>query len=130
MSYSETVLRHFWRPTNNHVMVGADAIGVAGTPASGPFMVLYLRLEGDLIAEAAFQTHGCAPSIAAGSLLTSVLPGLSPLDATRRWSEPAIHEALGGLPPHKRHCTALAAEALRRAAQGPDTTHERDPEQR
>jgi NifU-like protein involved in Fe-S cluster formation len=95
-----------------------DAIGVAGVPAQGPFLVLYLRLEGDRIADASFQTHGCAPSIAAGSLLCTELPGQRLADATARWTEVAIHEALGGLPQHKRHCSALAAEALVRAALG------------
>jgi nitrogen fixation NifU-like protein len=101
-----------------------DRIGVAGVPAQGPFVVLYLRLEGTAIVDASFQTHGCAPSIAAGSLLCTELPGLSLVEATERWTEVAIHEALGGLPPHKRHCSALASEALLRAALGSRLGHE------
>lgn len=115
MSYSDVVLRHFHAPRNHRVMRDADAVGVAGDPHSGPFMVLYLRLDSDTILEAAFQTHGCAPSIAAGSLLATELPGGSLESAVRRWSEVAIREALGGLPPHKQHCSALAAVALSRA---------------
>ncbi len=118
MSYSDALLRHFYKPTNNHVLRDADAVGVAGNPGNGPFMVLYLRLDGDRITEAAFQTHGCAPSIAAGSVLTSSLPGATLTEALARFTEDQIDAALGGVPVHKRHCPALAAAALRAACQG------------
>lgn len=117
MSYSEILMAHFWGPRNNHVMKEPDAVGVAGVPGNGPFLILYLRVDSERIAEACFQTHGCAPSIAAGSLLCTELPGLPVADAAKRWSEDAIEVALGGLPPHKRHCSILAAEALRRAVE-------------
>lgn len=117
MSYADVLLRHFHQPRNQRVMDSPDVVGVAGFPGQGPYLVLYLRIEDDRILEAAFQTHGCAPSIAAGSLLATELPGATLTDALVRWTEVAIHEALGGLPPHKRHCSALAAGALARAAQ-------------
>ncbi len=116
MSYSEEVVKHFWSPKNNRVDKDADAVGVAGVPGNGPFMVLYLRLDGTTIREASFQTHGCAPSIAAGSLLATELPGADLRLAPTRWTEEAINAALGDLPIHKRHCSLLAAEALDRAA--------------
>ncbi|MCO5164816.1 MAG: iron-sulfur cluster assembly scaffold protein [Planctomycetes bacterium] len=111
------MLEHFWRPKNNHVDPEADVMGVAGVPGNGPFMVLYLRLEGQIVRQASFQTHGCAPSIAAGSLLATELPGVQVLEAPGRWPEEAINAALGDLPFHKRHCSALAAEALARASE-------------
>lgn len=116
MTYSETLMRHFWKPVNNHVMKAPDAVGVAGIPGNGPFMVLYLRLLGGVVVEAAFQTHGCAPSIAAASWLCEKLPG-TPIEEApaAKFSEDGIDSALGGLPPHKRHCAILAAEAVRRA---------------
>lgn len=118
MSYSEALLRHFHKPTNNHVMRDADAVGVAGRPGNGPFLVLYLRLDGDRITDAAFQTHGCAPSIAAGSVLTTALPGMTLGEALSNWTETTVDAALGGVPVHKRHCPALAAAALRAACEG------------
>jgi nitrogen fixation NifU-like protein len=111
MSYSEIVLDHFYRPRNQSVMEGADVKGVAGDPERGNFMVLFLKLAGTSIEKASFQTHGCAPSIAAGSLLSERLCG-STLQAARSWTEERINETLGGLPPHKRYCSALAAAAL------------------
>ncbi len=116
MAYADVLMKHFYRPRNNHVMERPDVVAVAGVPQSGPFLVLYLRVADGRVGDASFQTHGCAPSIAAGSLLCTVLPGEHLLEAAERWTEVAIHEALGGLPDHKRHCSALAATALLRAA--------------
>lgn len=116
MAYADVLMGHFYRPQNNHVMERPDVVAVAGVPQSGPFLVLYLRVESGRVEDASFQTHGCAPSIAAGSFLCTVLPGERLIEAAERWTEVAIHEALGGLPDHKRHCSALAATALLRAA--------------
>lgn len=112
--YSEVVMDHFLNPRSAHRMPDPDRVGVAGVPGRGPFVVLYLKLAGERIEAASFQTYGCAPAIAAGSLLAERLPG-STLEAARGWTDDAITQALGGLPPHKRHCSALAAEALVRA---------------
>ena len=114
MSYSAVVLDHFYNPRNQYVMEDADVKGVAGEPGRGNFMVLYLKLEGERIVKASFQTHGCAPSIAAGSWLTEQITGNDIADAAQ-WSEGKISEALGGLPAHKRHCSAFAAAAINSA---------------
>lgn len=112
--YSEIVMDHFYNPRSATRMPDPDRVGAAGTPGHGPFVVLYLKLAEDRIEAASFQTYGCAPAIAAGSLLAERLPGTT-LEGARAWTDEAITEALGGLPSHKRHCSALAAEALTRA---------------
>jgi NifU-like protein involved in Fe-S cluster formation len=109
--YSAIVMDHFHAPRNARRMERPDRVGTAGTPARGPFLVLYLRLVGQRIEEASFQTYGCAPAIAAGSLLAERLPGVTLAEA-RAWTAPAIEAALGGLPRHKRVCAELAAQAL------------------
>jgi nitrogen fixation NifU-like protein len=112
MPYSEIVMDHFWNPRNAYRMVDADAIGVAGDPQNGgPFMVLYLKVRGDVIAKASFQTYGCGPAIAAGSLLAHSLER-EHLGRVSQWTEEHIAQALGGLPQDKRHCATLAAQAL------------------
>lgn len=115
--YSETVLDHFYNPRNAYRMERPDATGKAGEPGRGPFMLIYLRFENERIKAASYQTYGCGPAIAAGSLLTEKVTGVTREEA-RHWDEAAITEALGGLPPEKRHCSALAAEALRMALGG------------
>lgn len=115
MAYSEILLSHFYSPKNNRVLMNADAVGIAGIPGNGPFMIIYLAVHDRKITQATFQSHGCAPSIAAGSFLATELEGTDLLEAAARWSAEAIERALGGLPDHKRHCARLAAEAVQRA---------------
>ena len=115
MRYPEPVLEHFFAPRNAYRMQAPDVVGRAGTPGRGNFMLLYLRLDGARVLEASYQTYGCCPAIAAGSLLVEQLADADLAEARARWTEPAINAALGGLPRHKRHCSRLAAEALEHA---------------
>lgn len=110
------VMAHFWSPHNARVMPDAHVIGRSGAePGRGRFMLIYLKLDGARIAEASFQTNGCPPCIAAGSLLARELVRFDVREAASRWGESAVVAALGGLPEHKRHCSALAAQALSHA---------------
>jgi NifU-like protein involved in Fe-S cluster formation len=107
-------MEHFYSPRNHHRMADADVVGTAGDPARGDFMQVFLRIDGDRIAAASFQTIGCCPAIAAGSLVTERLRGAKQ-EEVEGWTESAINDALGGLPMEKRFCSALAAAALEKA---------------
>ena len=54
-------------------MDNPDRVCIAGTHGRGPYVSLYLRVTGDVISEARFQTHGCGVSIACGSMLTEMI---------------------------------------------------------
>jgi nitrogen fixation NifU-like protein len=114
--YSDILMDHFFAPRNGGRMEGPDRVGQAGTPGQGPFMVLYLRLDGDRVTEARFQTYGCGPAIAAGSMLTVLVTGRTVAECLALTAE-ELTEALGGVPPEKQHCPALAIQALRAALQ-------------
>lgn len=114
LPYSPIVMEHFYAPRNAFKLQDPDVVGRAGTPGRGNYMHLYLRVQRGLVLEASFQTYGCCPAIAAGSLLVERIGGLT-LDDAALWDEARITEALGGLPAHKRHCSRLAAEALQDA---------------
>ena len=114
MQYSEVVVAHFNQPRHAGRMENPDALGLAGTPGAGPFMALYLRCSGGSVADAAYQTFGCAPAVAAGSVLTDWLIG-RPLEDCHAMDESALERLLGGLPEHKRFCAAIAVAALRAA---------------
>jgi nitrogen fixation NifU-like protein len=112
--YSRTVADHFLNPRNVGALEAPDAIGQVGSPGAGEFVVLHLRLQGEVIAEACFQTIGCGPAIAACSLLTEWVTGKTREQALALTSEQLIH-LLGGLPPDKGFCAGLAIDALRNA---------------
>jgi nitrogen fixation protein NifU and related proteins len=107
-------MEHFLSPRNSGVLDLPDAIGHAGAPGHGPFLILYLRFEGGRITAAKFRTYGCGPTIACGSMLTELIVGRPIADCLELSSETLV-ESLGGVPPEKMHSPALAIAALRDA---------------
>ena len=105
--YSEMLTEHVMQPRNSGVLENPDLSGHAGTPGRGAFMVLYLRLSGDRVAAAKYQTYGCGPTIASGSMLTEMIVGRTIAECLALSVEDLI-EALDGVPPDKLHCPALA----------------------
>ena len=113
-AYSELVRDHFENPRNAGEIVDADAMGYETNPVCGDTMRLTLRINGGRIMEARFQTSGCPAAIAASSVCTEMIRGLSVAEAETLTKEDYA-AALGGLPPSKTHCSVLAADAVRAA---------------
>jgi len=112
--YSEVVQDHFEYPRNVGMLEHADAEAEVMNPACGDIMRLYLRIEGDRIVEAKFQTQGCPAAIAAGSMTTEMLVDMR-LEEAGSLKRDAVNEALGGLPPQKVHSAVLVEDAVKAA---------------
>ncbi len=112
--YTELVRDHFQNPRNAGDMPDADAVGYETNPVCGDTMRLTLRIAGQRIVEARFQTSGCPAAIATSSVCTEMIAGLNLTEAERLRKED-FAQALGGLPPGKLHCSVLAADALQAA---------------
>ena len=113
-AYSDAVRDHFENPRNAGEIVDADAVGYETNPVCGDTMRLTLRINGGRIVEARFQTSGCPAAIAASSVCTEMIRGLSLAEAEAVRKE-QYAAALGGLPPGKMHCSVLAADAVKAA---------------
>ncbi len=105
---------HYENPRNVGEMSDADGVGIVENAACGDVMQLYLNIEANTIVKASFKAYGCAPAIAAGSVLTELLTGTA-LEGAKRLKKEDVASALGGLPPMKQHCSILAADALNTA---------------
>ncbi len=112
--YSEKVMDHFRNPRNVGVIEDADGVGEVGNPTCGDIMKIYLKIEGDLIADVKFETFGCGSAIASSSMATELIKGKPVADAMKLTNQ-AVTEALDGLPAHKLHCSVLAEEAIQSA---------------
>jgi nitrogen fixation NifU-like protein len=112
--YSETLTEHVMSPRNGGAIENPDSTGRAGAPGRGAFMILYLRIQQDRISAARYQTVGCGPTIASGSMLTEMIVGRS-IAECRGLTVQSLIEALDGMPPDKLHCPALAIRALQDA---------------
>jgi nitrogen fixation NifU-like protein len=114
-AYSDAVRDHFENPRNAGEIPDADAVGYETNPVCGDTMRLTLRINGGRIVEARFQASGCPAAMAASSVCTEMVRGLSLAEAEAVTKE-QYAAALGGLPPGKMHCSVLAADAVRAAA--------------
>ncbi len=112
--YSPQVLEHLDNPRNVGELTDASAHGTATNPVCGDLLHLYLKVDDARITAASFQAQACPPCLAAASVLTEMLNGLT-LDEARQLKAKDLSAALGGLPRNKEHCAVLAIDALRAA---------------
>lgn len=120
--YSKKVMDHFLHPRNMGIIKNPSGVGRVGNPVCGDVMELYLKIqpahenEVSKITDVKFKTFGCGAAIASSSMMTEMIKGKTVKEA-RRLTNLAVADALGGLPPIKRHCSVLAREALENAVQ-------------
>ena len=116
--YSDAVKDHFFHPRNLLEETPEegeyDGYGEVGSPACGDVMRVWIKVDGDKIAECKWQTFGCASAIAATSMMSEMAIGKS-LDEAMEMTPAMITEALGGLPSRKIHCSVLGDQALKKA---------------
>ena len=116
MAYSKEVLDHYDNPRNVGTLdkTALDVgTGLVGAPACGDVMRLQIKVENGVIKEARFKTYGCGSAIAASSIATEWLKGLT-LDEATEIKNKEIAEHLS-LPPVKIHCSVLAEDAIKAA---------------
>src|SRR6201996_8634378 len=73
--YQETILDHSKRPRNRRALADANRQAEGYNPLCGDKLKLYLKMDGDIVQEAAFEGAGCAISTASASLMTESLKG-------------------------------------------------------
>ena len=134
--YQEVILDHNRHPANFRPMEDATRSVEADNPLCGDRLQLFVKLEGDRIADLSFQGSGCAISVASASLLTERLKGATLAEAEHLFD--AVHtvlteehpeadeEELGSLAalagvrqyPMRVKCATLSWHALKAALKG------------
>lgn len=109
------ITEHFFNPHNVGEIEEAEAVGKVGSFTCGAAVQISLRIEeSQRIADAQFRSAGCSYLVAASSLLTEMVRGKTTGEAAALGQSPekSVMERLCEWPSDRRHCAALACEAL------------------
>ena len=113
--YTDKVKEHFLHPKHTGVIERPDLDATVGSITGGDALRLMIRLDEDgRIADAKFQTFGCASAIASSDALIELIKGRT-IEEAERLTNNDIADYLGGLPEAKMHCSVMGTEALQKA---------------
>lgn len=112
--YTDKVMDHFTNPRNVGFIEDATVAVQYGEPSCGDCLLVFLSIEEDVIRDMKYKVMGCAAAIATASMTSELAIGRT-VEQAMDLTEQQVEEALGGLPPHKSHCSNLAVGALKAA---------------
>ena len=73
--YQQTILEHNRNPRNFKKLEGATHVAEGYNPLCGDHLWVYMKVDGNVIQELAFEGSGCAISKASASMMTTSLKG-------------------------------------------------------
>jgi nitrogen fixation NifU-like protein len=85
--YQQVILDHNKRPRNRGRLPTANRVAHGENPTCGDQCSVYLRIEGDRVAEISFDGAGCAISQASASLMTTLVKGRTADEARGLYDE-------------------------------------------
>ncbi len=111
--YQEAILDHYRNPRNVGKLEDADISAQGDNPLCGDQIALYLKLDGNRVADVKFQGKGCAISQASASMLTVHLKGKA-MESVRKMDKEGILKLLGiPISPVRLKCAILSVEVLK-----------------
>jgi nitrogen fixation NifU-like protein len=90
--YRDVIVDHNRHPRNFREIPDADRRADGFNPLCGDKLTVYVKLDGDCIADVSFNGSGCAISVASASLLTESVKGKSVAEAEGLFSQ--MHQLL------------------------------------
>jgi len=92
--YQQVILDHYKRPRNFHRLERANRKAEGHNPLCGDEIVVYLKMNGDVIEDISFEGAGCAISRASASMMTAALKGKTRAEAEETFAK--FHEMVTG----------------------------------
>lgn len=92
--YQQIIVEHNRSPRNFRKLDDATRTADGDNPLCGDRITLYVRLDGDVVADIGFQGKGCAISQASASLMTGAVKGKPVAEAERLFH--AFHDMVTG----------------------------------
>lgn len=92
--YQQVIMDHNKNPRNFRDMPEANHLAHGNNPLCGDALVVYVKMDGDVIEDVSFQGSGCAISVASASLMTESLKGKTLAEAEAIYAE--VHKQMTG----------------------------------
>src|SRR5688500_16039925 len=92
--YQETILEHNKNPRNFRDIEDADKTADGKNPLCGDALRVYVKMDGDKVADVAFKGSGCAISKASASMMTQTVRGKTKEEAEELFDE--FHKMVTG----------------------------------
>lgn len=92
--YQQVIMDHNKKPRNFHEMDDANHLAHGNNPLCGDALVVFVKLDGDVIEDVSFQGSGCAISVASASLMTEALKGKTIAEADHIYQQ--VHKQMTG----------------------------------
>jgi nitrogen fixation NifU-like protein len=108
--YQSIILDHNRKPRNLGEPAGANRAAEGRNPLCGDRLKLWLRMDGDVIADVGFVGEGCAISTASASVMTAAVKGKTRPDAEALFER--FHQLVTGKLDVEAERTSLGALAV------------------
>lgn len=108
--YQELILEHNRKPRNFREIENADRKIEGRNPLCGDQLTLWVKMDGDRIADAAFKGQGCAISKASASLMTAAVKGKTRAEAEDLFDR--FHKLVMGQLPESEQASLGSLRAL------------------
>ncbi|MBW7881878.1 MAG: SUF system NifU family Fe-S cluster assembly protein [Caldilineaceae bacterium] len=116
--YREEILDHYKHPRRKGHLDAPDIQYHDHNPFCGDEITIELKLENDVVVDAAFDGHGCAISQATASMLMEEIVGKS-LEELKSLNKEDILDMLGiEIGPVRLKCALLSLKVLKAGAYG------------
>jgi nitrogen fixation NifU-like protein len=111
--YREVILDHYKNPRSHGVLEPHDAHAEGQNPLCGDEVTVYVRYDGDVIADVSFEGRGCAISQAATSMLTEIVKGRTAAEVAVMPKDELLEEIGIPLTPIRLKCALLGLGVLK-----------------
>ena len=108
--FSDKAIDYYARKVNVGI-IKDPSISFSYTGHCGDTMIIYLKIDSNIIVDAKFEVIGCVGAFSAGSALIEIIKGQNILTA-KNITEEDIIEHLNGMPSSKIDCVCLAITTL------------------
>lgn len=121
--YKQNILDHAKNPHNKGVLSNRNLTKEGTNPSCGDSLVLYFYFEHDMLKDVSFEGSGCAISLAATSMLTDKIKGMS-IEQLKMLTPGDVYTLLGiTVSPGRSKCALLAYATLSEALADLQTTN-------